>query len=150
MSTQNEVRSQAEKVFGACKQHQADACVQRLVHVLKNSQQLELRGLCAVLLRKALTSDADNKTWKSLTQPTQQGMKTELLTLIKDEQNKQTAKMVCDTVSDVGAMLLEEQQWPELLPFMFQCVQSGDDTLLERVLRIFAQLVVSIELTLSP
>ena len=150
MSTQNEVRSQAEKVFGACKQHQADACVQRLVHVLKNSQQLELRGLCAVLLRKALTSDADNKTWKSLTQPTQQGMKTELLTLIKDEQNKQTAKMVCDTVSDVGAMLLEEQQWPELLPFMFQCVQSGDDTLLERVLRIFAQLVVSIEMTLSP
>ena len=82
------------------------------------------------MLRKALTSDADNKTWKSLTQPTQQGMKTELLTLIKDEQNKQTAKMVCDTVSDVGAMLLEEQQWPELLPFMFQCVQSGDDTLL--------------------
>ena len=33
---------------------------------------------------------------------------------------------------------------------MFQCVQSGDDTLLERVLRIFAQLVVSIEMTLSP
>ena len=58
--------------------------------------------------------------------------------------------MVCDTVSDVGAMLLEEQQWPELLPFMFTCVQSGDETLLERVLRIFAQLVMSIEMTLSP
>ena len=150
LSTANEVRSQAEKVFQACKEHQADACVQRLVHVLKNSQALELRGLCAVLLRKALTSDMENKTWKALTPQTQQGLKSELLELIKTEANKSTAKMVCDTVSDVGAMLLEEQQWPELLPFMFTCVQSGDETLLERVLRIFAQLVMSIEMTLSP
>ncbi|QDZ25046.1 importin beta [Chloropicon primus] len=149
-SHQNEIRSQAEKVFQACKEHQADACVQRLVHVLKNSQALELRGLCAVLLRKTLCSDVENKTWKSLTPQTQQGLKTELLELVKGETNRSTAKMVCDTVSDVGAMLLEEQQWPELLPFMFQCVQSGDETILERVLRVFANLVMSVEMTLTP
>ena len=150
MSTQNEVRGQAEKVFNACRDHQADGCVQRLVHVLKASQALELRGLCAVLLRKSLTNDAENETWKSLTPQTQQGLKAELLELIKSETNKSTAKMICDTVSDVGAMLLEENQWPELLPFMFTCVQSGDETLLERALRIFAQLVMCIEMTLSP
>jgi hypothetical protein len=150
MSTQNEVRSQAEKVFQACKVHHADACVQRLVHVLKASQALELRGLCAVLLRKSLTADVDNKTWKALSPQTQQGLKSELLEMLKNEANKSTARMICDTVSDVGAMLLEENQWPELLPFMFTCVQSGDENLLERVLRIFAQLVMSIEMTLSP
>ena len=94
-----------------------------MVHVLKASQQLELRGLCAVLLRKALCSDVENKTWNALTPQTQAGLKAELLELIKTEENKSTAKMVCDTVSDVGAMLLEQQQWPELLPFMFTCVQ---------------------------
>jgi len=150
MSPQNEVRTQAERLFQACKTHQADACMQRLVQVLQGSQVMDCRGLCAVLLRKALTTDAENETWKSLNAQTQLGIKTELLNLIKRETNRSTSKMICDTVSEVGAMLLEENQWPELLPFMFTCVQSGDERLLESVLRIFAQLVASIEMTLTP
>lgn len=32
---------------------------------------------------------------------------------------------VCDLVSELAAGLLEKPGWPELLPFMFQCIQSG-------------------------
>lgn len=43
---------------------------------------------------------------------------------------------VCDTVAELGAELANEEapgatQWPELLPFMFQCVQSGQPNLME-------------------
>lgn len=43
---------------------------------------------------------------------------------------------VCDTVAEMGAELAEESapgatQWPELLPFMFQCVQSGQPKFME-------------------
>ena len=32
---------------------------------------------------------------------------------------------VCDCVSELAAGIIEDQGWPELLPFIFQCVQSG-------------------------
>ena len=150
MSPQNNVRSQAEVIFEACKAHQPDPCVQRLVQLLKSSQHVEVRSICAVLIRKALTTEVDNKTWNALSPTTQLGVKQELLGMIKTETNRSTSKMVCDTVSELGATLMEENQWPELLPFMFTCVQSGDERLLESVLRIFAQLVASIEMTLTP
>jgi len=43
---------------------------------------------------------------------------------------------VCDTVAELGAELADEEapgatQWPELVPFMFQCVQSGQPSLME-------------------
>lgn len=35
------------------------------------------------------------------------------------------ALQVCDCVSELAAGIIEDQGWPELLPFIFQCVQSG-------------------------
>lgn len=47
---------------------------------------------------------------------------------------------VCDTVSELAAGILEGGDWPELLPFMFQCVQSGQPRMVEAALLVFAQL----------
>ncbi len=47
---------------------------------------------------------------------------------------------VCDTVSELAAGITEEGGWPELLPFMFQCVQSGQPRVVEAALLVFAQL----------
>jgi hypothetical protein len=49
-------------------------------------------------------------------------------------------KQVCDTVSELASGTYEELGWPELLPFVFQCVQSDDTRLQESSLLIFAQL----------
>lgn len=51
MSTQNEQRSHAEKVFAELKKH-PDACATQLVRSLRTSPHQESRSLCAVLLRK--------------------------------------------------------------------------------------------------
>lgn len=47
---------------------------------------------------------------------------------------------VCDTISELASGTYEELGWPELLPFIFQCVQSDDPRLQESSLLIFAQL----------
>ena len=47
---------------------------------------------------------------------------------------------MCDTVSELAAGILEGGDWPELLPFMFQCVQSGQPRMVEAALLVFAQL----------
>ena len=51
LSTDNTVRSAAEEYFKRVKQ-QPDVCVSQLMATLEQSQQLDSRNLCAVLLRK--------------------------------------------------------------------------------------------------
>ena len=50
------------------------------------------------------------------------------------------ATQVCDTISELAAELYDEPGWPELVPFVFQCVQSGQEGLMESGLSIFANL----------
>ena len=50
------------------------------------------------------------------------------------------AVQVCDTIAELASGTYEELGWPELLPFIFQCVQSNDARLQESALLIFAQL----------
>ena len=47
---------------------------------------------------------------------------------------------MCDTIAELASGTYEELGWPELLPFIFQCVQSHDARLQESALLIFAQL----------
>ena len=47
---------------------------------------------------------------------------------------------VCDTVAELANGTYEDLGWPELLPFIFQCVQAGEPRLQESSLLIFAQL----------
>ena len=47
---------------------------------------------------------------------------------------------MCDTVAELASGTYEDLGWPELLPFIFACVQAGDPRLQESALLIFAQL----------
>lgn len=51
MSSENEVRSQAETAFAELKKH-PDACVTKLIQGLRTNPDAASRSLCAVLLRK--------------------------------------------------------------------------------------------------
>lgn len=56
---------------------------------------------------------------------------------------------VCDTTSELAAITLDSNAWPELLPFIFQLVQSEDMGERESSLLIFAQLAHYIMPTLT-
>jgi hypothetical protein len=78
----------------------------------------------------------------------QNHIKAELLNALKNEQDKSVVKKVCDAVSEVAVEAHEG--WPELVPFLFQCVQSGQPGLMESALVIFSTLASCITDTLQP
>ena len=107
--------------------------------LLQVSQQLEVRAMVAILLRKLITKD-DVSLWPQLAPTTQNSVKSQLLMCVQREEGKSISKKLCDTVAELAAGILEEGMWPELLPFMFQCVSSPSMRLRESALLMFAQL----------
>ncbi|XP_062076542.1 uncharacterized protein LOC133812415 [Humulus lupulus] len=139
MSSSNEQRSQAELLFNLCKQTDPDSLSLKLAHLLQFSPHPEGRAMSAILLRKQLTRD-DSYLWPRLTPATQSSLKSILLSCIQREEAKSISKKLCDTVSELASGILPDNGWPELLPFMFQCVSSDSAKLQESAFLIFAQL----------
>ncbi|XP_019155502.1 PREDICTED: importin-5-like [Ipomoea nil] len=149
MSSANEQRSQAESIFNLIKQNDPNSLVLKLAHVLSSCVHVEARAMAAILLRKLLTRD-DSYIWPRLSSSTQSGIKSMLLTCIQKEEVKTIIKKLCDTISELASSILPENQWPEILPFMFQCVTSDSPKLQESAFLIFAQLAQYIGETLVP
>lgn len=106
--------------------------------------------MAAVLLRKQLSRGGEDYVWPRLLGPTQSSIKSTLLTCVHTEQSKTIVKKLCDTVSELASGILPDNGWPELLPFMFQCVSSDSPKLQECSFLIFAQLFQYIGETLVP
>ncbi|KAF5725527.1 importin-5-like [Tripterygium wilfordii] len=149
MSSSNEQRSQAELLFNLCKQTDPDSLSLKLAHILQFSAHVEGRAMSAVLLRKLLTRD-DSYLWPRLSPTTQSSLKSLLLSGLQHENSKSITKKLCDTISELASGIVPENGWPELLPFMFQCVQSDSPKLQESAFLIFAQLSQYIGETLIP
>ncbi|KAK4258237.1 hypothetical protein QN277_007709 [Acacia crassicarpa] len=149
MSSSNEQRSQAELLFNLCKQTDPDSLSLKLAHLLQFSQLPEARAMSAILLRKQLTRD-DAYLWPRLTPSTQSSLKSILLACIQIDQPKSISKKLCDTISELASGILPDNGWPELLPFMFQCVSSDSIRLQESAFLIFAQLSQYIGDSLTP
>ncbi|PWA98001.1 importin-5 [Artemisia annua] len=139
MTSSNEQRSQAESLFNLCKQTDPNTLVSKLSTLLEHSPHLEARAMSAILLRKQLTQD-ELSLWNSLSESSRLRVKSGLLNCVVKEQNKSIIKKLCDTVSELAASVISDNGWPELLPFMFNCVTSEDFRLQESALLIFAQL----------
>jgi hypothetical protein len=149
MSSSNELRSQAESIFNLCKQTEPNSLSLKLAHLLQSSPHVEARAMSAILLRKQLTRD-ESYLWPRLSAPTQSSIKSILLSSIQREESKSISKKLCDTVSELASGILPDNGWPELLPFMFQCVSSDSPKMQESAFLIFAQLSQYIGDTLVP
>ncbi|KAJ6714168.1 IMPORTIN BETA [Salix viminalis] len=149
MSSSNETRSQAELLFNLAKQHDPNSLSLKLAHLLQLSPHLDARAMSAVLLRKLLTRD-DSYLWPRLSLQTQSSLKSILLACLQQESVKSITKKLCDTVSELASGILPDNGWPDLLPFMFQCVTSDSVKLQESAFLIFAQLSQYIGESLVP
>jgi hypothetical protein len=139
MSTSNEQRSQAENIFNLCKQTDPNSLALKLAHLLQYSPSVEARAMSAILLRKQLTRD-DSYLWPQLSPSTQSSLKSIFLACVQHEEAKTITKKLCDTISELASGILPENGWPELLPFMFECVSSNSPKHQESAFLIFAQL----------
>jgi len=60
------------------------------------------------------------------------------------------SSQIGDTVSGLAERVYDDSEWPELLPFLFECVQSNRPRQMESALRIFADLAGFIMPVLLP
>ncbi|PPD82642.1 hypothetical protein GOBAR_DD20432 [Gossypium barbadense] len=145
MSSSNDQRSQAESLFHLAKQTHPDSLSLALSRVLSSSPRPELRALSAVLLRKILTPAADYSfLFPLLAESTRAAIKASLLSSLQTEQSKANVKKLCDTISDLASSVVATRGWPELLPFLFQCVNSKNPNLEESALLIFSRLAQNV------
>ncbi|CAN8300728.1 unnamed protein product [Cochlearia groenlandica] len=149
MSSSNEQRSSAETLYNLAKQTNPDTLSLKLSHLLQLSPHPEGRAMAAVLLRKLLTRD-DACLWPRLSLATQSSLKSSMLSCIQREEAKSISKKICDTVSELASGILPENGWPELLPFVFQCVSSDSPKLQESAFLILAHLSQYVGETLTP
>ena len=75
-----------------------------------------------------------------LSASTQLSLKSIFLGCIQRENAKSMSKRLCNTVSELALSILLENEWPDMLSFMFQCVTFDSAKLQEAVFLIFMQL----------
>jgi hypothetical protein len=57
---------------------------------------------------------------------------------------------VCDTVSELAVVLMDNGAWPELVPALFEMVQTGNERLMSSALAVFAELALYVVDCLVP
>lgn len=114
MSPDNNVRTQAEGVFQQGRQ-QPDNFFTLLLGLICQSQKLEVRHFCSVMLRQNLKPKADANIWANTSPDLKNKVKSTLLQLLKQEPNRVIRKSAVNAIGTLAPTLMESGQWPELL-----------------------------------
>ncbi|XP_059276797.1 uncharacterized protein LOC132030992 isoform X4 [Lycium ferocissimum] len=137
-----EERSEAESMLDMMKQNDLDALALKSVNFLSCSHD-DMYSLekCAYLLSRLLNVDDDLCTWRNLSTSTQSAIKSFLLNpIINFEESQFISKVRCYTIYRLAASLLPDNNWPELLPFLYQCLTDSNNCFKASAFLIFADL----------
>ncbi|KAM3384743.1 hypothetical protein ACQJBY_009012 [Aegilops geniculata] len=150
MSASNADRAAAEAAFHRLRGSHPEPLALRLASSLAApATPAELRAMAAVLLRKLLSPTASSDSsaaappplWPLLSPDGQAALKAHLLAALQSDPPKPIAKKVCDAISELATLLLPENTWAELLPFLFRAASTPEaPNLQESALLIFARL----------
>lgn len=133
----NDARRQAEEqIKRLAKDPQV---VPALVQHLRTAKTPNVRQLAAVLLRKKITGH-----WAKLSPQLKQLVKQSLIESITMEHSPPVRKASANVVSIVAKYAVPVGEWPDLLPFLFQCSQSAQEDHREVALILFSSLTETI------
>lgn len=118
-----------DSMFNLMKNEDPDSLALKLSDFLGSSQNSEFREKCAELLYKLLIDDGEGHIWNNLSRSTQSTIKCILVVCITLEESTSIIKHLCDTVSDLCDLFLPSDNWPELLPFLHECLNSNSNKL---------------------
>ncbi|XP_046887007.1 importin-5 [Hypomesus transpacificus] len=137
MSPDNNARQQSEEAYDGIP---GPTKITFLLQAIRDASAAEeVKQMAAVLLRRLLSSSFE-EVYPGLTQDMQTAIKTELLTSIQSETAPNIRKKVCDIAAELCRNLIDDDgnnQWPELLKFLFDSVNSTNVGLREAALHIF-------------
>ncbi|KPP64331.1 importin-5-like [Scleropages formosus] len=137
MSPDNSVRKQSEEMYDNIS---GQTKITFLLQAVRDASAAEeVKQMAAVLLRRLLSSSFD-ETYPHLSPDMQTAIKTELLVGIQTETSPSIRKKVCDIAAELSRNLIDDEgnnQWPEVLKFLFDSVSSQNVDLRESALHIF-------------
>ncbi|KAG8368788.1 hypothetical protein BUALT_Bualt15G0083200 [Buddleja alternifolia] len=139
----NDARRQAEdQIKRLAKDPQV---VPALVHHLRTAKTPNVRQLAAVLLRKKITGH-----WGKLSPQLRQLVKQSLIESITMEHSPPVRRASANVVSIIAKYAVPAGEWPDLLPFLFQCSQSAQEEHREVALILFSSLTETIGNSFRP
>ncbi|XP_018581489.1 importin-5 [Scleropages formosus] len=137
MSPDNSVRKQSEEMYDNIS---GQTKITFLLQAVRDASAAEeVKQMAAVLLRRLLSSSFD-ETYPHLSPDMQTAIKTELLVGIQTETSPSIRKKVCDIAAELSRNFIDDEgnnQWPEVLKFLFDSVSSQNVDLRESALHIF-------------
>ncbi|CAL1597860.1 unnamed protein product [Knipowitschia caucasica] len=137
MSPDNNIRKQSEETYDSIPGGNKITFLLQAIRDVSVAE--EARQMAAVLLRRLLSS-AFEEVFPGLTLEMQMAVKTELLTAISHKTSPNIRKKVCDIAAELSRNLIDDDgnnQWPEVLKFLFDSVNSDKASLKEAALHIF-------------
>nr|GMD08885.1 importin-4 [Ipomoea batatas]GMD10099.1 importin-4 [Ipomoea batatas] len=139
----NDARRQAEdQIKRLAKDPQV---VPALIHHLRTAKTPNVRQLAAVLLRKKITGH-----WGKLSPQLRQLVKQSLIDSITVEHSAPVRRASANVVSIIAKYAVPAGEWPDLLPFLFQCSQSPQEDHREVALILFSSLTETIGNSFRP
>jgi len=136
MSSDNNLRSAAEKRFTEAKSQQPGTTVAALFQTLAQPQLEEaLREQATVLLRQCLAKLSDDDSiWAKLGQQAQAESKAQLLQLFEAEAQAKVRRKLADCLQSLGNQLITIEdgqrpqnvtEWPEVMPSLLKVVMDS-------------------------
>uniref|UniRef100_A0A8C1ZXL6 Karyopherin (importin) beta 3 n=1 Tax=Cyprinus carpio TaxID=7962 RepID=A0A8C1ZXL6_CYPCA len=126
MSPDNTVRKQSEEAYETIP---GQTKITFLLQAIRDASAAEeVKQMAAVLLRRLLSSSFE-EVYPSLAIDVQTAIRTELLAGIQSEGSSNIRKKVCDIAAELSRNLIDDDgnnQWPEILKFLFDSVNSQD------------------------
>eukprot|EP00871_Galdieria_phlegrea_P002659 jgi/Galph1/3394/GphlegSOOS_G2049.1 len=142
----NTVRLEAEKAFEEAKKH-ASSCLQALVTLPHTSQNPVVKVSAPVILRRNAI-----ELWNGSNEAAQKATKESLFSVLKAEiSDKSLRKKLCDALTFIACNCgtVDDQPWPELVPFLFQLMQSNESVEKLCGLELLCQLVEYVSSTFT-
>ncbi|XP_071697330.1 uncharacterized protein [Rutidosis leptorrhynchoides] len=129
----NEARRQAEdQIKRLARDPQV---VSELIDHIRSAKTPNVRQLSAVILRKKITGH-----WPKLSDELRQLVKQSLIESITTENSLPVRRASANAVSIIAKFAVPGGEWPDLLPFVFQCCQSAQEDMREVGLLLFSSL----------
>ncbi|KAI9169349.1 hypothetical protein LWI28_011035 [Acer negundo] len=139
----NDARRQAEEQIKRLSKD--PQVVPALIQHLRTAKTPNVRQLAAVLLRKKITGH-----WAKLSPQLKHLVKQSLIESITMEHSPPVRRASANVVSIIAKYAVPAGEWPDLLPFLFQCSQSAQEEHREVGLILFSSLTETIGNAFQP
>ncbi|TXG56874.1 hypothetical protein EZV62_018187 [Acer yangbiense] len=139
----NDARRQAEEQIKRLSKD--PQVVPALIQHLRTAKTPNVRQLAAVLLRKKITGH-----WAKLSPQLKHLVKQSLIESITMEHSPPVRRASANVVSIIAKYAVPAGEWPDLLPFLFQCSQSAQEEHREVALILFSSLTETIGNAFQP